>query len=725
MKKILLNILSVSFLITSLFGCIEDPVISPGVKGGGLPVFEGSATYKPSETTASSITVYATIASANGYKIESRGFYWGKNQSPKMDNGGNDAPDTSGEIGIGSYSVTITGLENGETYYILPYAVNSKGMEYGSSVLTVFTNPGLGEISTVKPSDIHASSFKTGVMINDEGEAKIDVAGIYLYLKTDSAAIDSNTVVPNQEDKEYIFNFTGLNPSTQYYVQAFAKNKYGTFYGLTESVTTSDDKFDVGETTVDPGFLDATFSSEVFIGNDETVTIEERGFCWVKTPDEPTINDSIRKCGKNAGKFSVKIENLEAQQAYNVRAYAKNNFGLVVYGRVKSFTTLKDIPSVETELIDETKIQNGSVEVKGIVTSKGMSDIIYSGICWSTSPEPTEITGNFHHVYPGVGVSFTVQIQELKGGVRYYARAYAKNNSGTTYGTERSFVTPSVFNTNLKSLDEKRVPNSSTYFVIDGNLCLLGGDLGADFTNEFLLYNISSNDWSPRRPFVDGPACWQSGVSYGSGAYVFGGYDGKADEKAGLYHYNYGDNQWSYINGPDSVTVCRALGYANSNGVFYIGGTSGDTLARSDVWCYVAQSYWEKKPNFPVEQYGGFAVVIDGIVYAGMGKGSSNVCNGKLWTTTDGAATWNLKTECSIYAGSIFAGVACNRRIYVIDENYYILEYDPATDIWKTKSQIPTNYRDFHCMYSVNNKIYIGLGKTQISIIAYDPLWDN
>ena len=726
MKKVLLNILYVSFLITSLFSCIEDPSISPGVKGADVPVFEGGAKLESDRTTAYSVTVTATITSTNGSKIESRGFCWGKNPSPTKENGGAEVPDMSGDVGIGTYTLTINGLENGEGYYIIPYADNSEGRKYGSPALFVSTNLGLGEVITIEPtlSEKRASEFKAGAEIKEEGEAKIDSIGIYLYLREDSAAIDTKTVAPNSEDKKYSFDIKGLNPSTKYYIQAFAKNKYGTFYGGIVSVTTLDDRFDVDETKVISGFTDAEFSSSVSKGNDETVTIEERGFCWSKTP-EPTISDSVRKCGKNTGEFSVMIENLEAQQGYYVRAYAINNFGKIVYGNVKPFTTLTDVPSVETQSIDESKIQNGNAEVKGIIIAKGMSEIIYSGICWATHDNPTEILDNYSNVSAVLGVPFTVQISGLKGGTRYYVRAYAKNDSGTTYGEVKSFLAPSIFDMSLKPLEEKRLANSTAYFVINGNLCLLGGDLGANNSDEFWLYNISTNDWSSRLPFNGGPAKWQSGVSYGSGAYIYGGFDGSVDEKAGLYYYNFDNNQWDPpIPGPDSITVCRALGYAFSNGVFYIGGMSGDTV-KSDVWCYIAQSSWVRKANFPVAQYGGVAVVIDNIAYAGMGKNSLNECNGKLWTTADGATTWDYKTECTIYTGSILAGVACNKRLYVIDESYKILEYNPATDVWSIKSQLPASCSDIHCMYSVNNKIYIGYGTSKVSLVTYDPSWDN
>ena len=728
MNKLLFYILSACFLITSLFSCIDDPSISSGVKGAGVPVFEEGATTL-SGKTANSVTISTTITMENGSKITSRGFYYGTISPPSLENGGIEVKDQG--VGIGSYTIIIGDLANYTKYYFLPFAENEIGFGYGE-IITDETNSGYGDVRIINLYDEHASSFKIGTEIIYEGEGDRDnvVTGIYCYTNKDSVAIDTIVDAIYSEDNKYTYQLTGLYPSTKYYVKAFIKNDYGEYIGLADSITTRDGMFDVGETTLlSSGYTDAKFSSSVNNGDDSTVSIEERGFCWSKTPNSnPTLSDSVLKCGNDVGTFEGTINNLETQENYYIRAYAINNFGMTIYGEVKLFSTLQDVPSVETERIDETKILNGSAEIKGLITDKGMSEIVYSGICWSTTnPYPTEVTDNYRHVSAGVGVVFSIQLTELKGGVRYYVRAYAKNNSGTSYGEVKEFLTPSIFDTSLKPLQgAKRLSNSAAYFVINGNLCLLGGDLGTDFTNEFLMYNISSNEWSLRMPFNGGKVKWQSGVGYGSGAYVYGGYDGSGDEKAGFYHYNYSNNQWLYMNGPDfdSITVRRTLGYANSNGVFYIGGISGDTV-RSDVWCFIAQSFWEKKTDFPVEQYGGVAVVIDNVAYVGMGKNSYNVCNGKLWTTVDGAVSWNFKTECTIFNGGILAGVVCNKRLYVIDESYQILEFDPITDIWKIKSQLPASHREyFNCMYSVNNKIYIGLGTTN-SLIEYDPLWDN
>ena len=37
----------------------------------------------------------------------------------------------------------------------------------------------------------------------------------------------------------------------------------------------------------------------------------------------------------------------------------------------------------------------------------------------------------------------------------------------------------------------------------------------------------------------------------------------------------------------------------------------------------------------------------------------------------------------------------------------------------------PSANRSVHCMYVLDNYIYIGLGNASNSLISYDPTWDN
>ena len=191
MKKLIFNILYVGILSVSLFSCLDDPEISPGLRGAGAPVFEDTSPVL-GEKTASSVTISSKIIKENGSKITERGFYYGTNPYPLPENGGQEKNDETDNVGIGPYEIIIHGLINDTTYYFLPYAKNSIGTGYGK-VLSVKTNQGYGNIETLPPNGILASAFITGIRVNEDGESSIERKGIYLYTRTDST--DRKSVV--------------------------------------------------------------------------------------------------------------------------------------------------------------------------------------------------------------------------------------------------------------------------------------------------------------------------------------------------------------------------------------------------------------------------------------------------------------------------------------------------------------------------------------------------
>jgi len=102
---------------------------------------------------------------------------------------------------------------------------------------------------------------------------------------------------------------------------------------------------------------------------------------------------------------------------------------------------LKDIclvtspPSVVTTVVSgitvTSAVSGGTVEANGCITA--------SGVCWSTSPNPT-ISDNHTEDGSSSG-SFTSTITGLTQNTQYFIRAYATNILGTSYGNEETFTT--------------------------------------------------------------------------------------------------------------------------------------------------------------------------------------------------------------------------------------------------------------------------------------------
>lgn len=94
-------------------------------------------------------------------------------------------------------------------------------------------------------------------------------------------------------------------------------------------------------------------------------------------------------------------------------------------------------PSVTT--LDVFDVTTDKAKCSAQVTGDGGSSVYARGICWATSPNPT-ISNNVISEGTGTG-DFTCQLSGLNSGTTYYARAFATNTKGTSYGQQKSFTT--------------------------------------------------------------------------------------------------------------------------------------------------------------------------------------------------------------------------------------------------------------------------------------------
>lgn len=103
----------------------------------------------------------------------------------------------------------------------------------------------------------------------------------------------------------------------------------------------------------------------------------------------------------------------------------------------------KEKPTVQTDGI--TAITEFTATVNGNVLSDGGETLIARGVCYNVMPQPTiEQTKIEEKTDIGTG-SFSAALSGLTHNTKYYARAYARNAVGTTYGEEFEFTTLRVY----------------------------------------------------------------------------------------------------------------------------------------------------------------------------------------------------------------------------------------------------------------------------------------
>jgi gliding motility-associated-like protein len=152
-------------------------------------------------------------------------------------------------------------------------------------------------------------------------------------------------------------------------------------------------------------------------------------------------------------------------------------------------------PTVQTTTV--SAITQVSATVGGNLTNTGLSTMIRSGICWGTSINPT-IADNTTTDGPLTTGTFTGNLTGLQANTQYYARAYATNLVGTSYGDNVIFTTlapvPPTLTTTVASNITPLTANSGGTINFNGGAAVTAkGVCWATTNNPTLANNFTTN----------------------------------------------------------------------------------------------------------------------------------------------------------------------------------------------------------------------------------------
>jgi len=220
-----------NFLINSLLIPLSLFIlISSCVKETELKIPD-LTTIAVSDISSTTFTCSGNITSDGGVPVTSRGFCWGSNQNPTLNNGKSE----SGS-GIGGFTSLISGLTSGKTYYLRAYATNSVGTGYGNQ-LSVTTLAKLPTITTSPLSAITTTSAIGGGNILSDGGSPVIARGVCWSSNQNPTIIDRKSISGSGMGS-FSSSITDLISGTTYYVSAYATNGAGTEYGNQVTVKT-------------------------------------------------------------------------------------------------------------------------------------------------------------------------------------------------------------------------------------------------------------------------------------------------------------------------------------------------------------------------------------------------------------------------------------------------------------------------------------------------------
>ncbi len=177
--------------------------------------------------TGTSAITGGTVTDDGGDLTTIRGVCWATTPNPET----SDNVEYSGS-GTGSYVINITGLSGATTYYVRACATNSAGTAYGNE-LSFPTLADLPSLATAMVTNVSETSATSGGNFGNDGGAAITEKGVCWSTSHNPTIADNHTNDGSGLD-DFVSNLTGLDPSTTYYVRAYATNSAGTGYGSVE-----------------------------------------------------------------------------------------------------------------------------------------------------------------------------------------------------------------------------------------------------------------------------------------------------------------------------------------------------------------------------------------------------------------------------------------------------------------------------------------------------------
>ncbi len=439
-------------------------------------------------------------------------------------------------------SATITSVSAGNVYYFILVPFNWDGnhsvtYNYRTSATVpsamatsvvaplVNTDPAITN-TTTSSADVKGSIINSGGgIVNARGFA-FDTANSNINILTADTVIEFGTFGPGS----FTATLSGLMPSRQYYMRAFAINNADTGYGLV---------YDFYTIALEPGNHSTTFTAktssttQIDLSFDKANTIsnangnivvQKQGSVPSGAPVDgqsyivgsPIGDGTVAAIVYNANDTTAYVTSVSAGNTYYFKLFPLNWNGTqsstvnyLTSGVVPVASAMTIIDPTVTTVANAQNITSTGADLSGAITATGSQNASKRGICYqvysSYSIPDTNSSKNFETGLFGSG-PYTRSPNTLSPENRYQFRAYAINDAGVGYGSTFDFYTlsfepgfhPAWFNAKTASTTQidlsftqaDSIINADGYLVIqkqdamptgkpqDGNAYAVGNPIG-------------------------------------------------------------------------------------------------------------------------------------------------------------------------------------------------------------------------------------------------------
>ena len=236
-------------------------------------------TSEPMLITAISAMSGGEVISNDGTYILVKGLCWAAHENPTT----NDFYQEM-ESGEGSFTVSMSDLNIGTTYYVRAYAVTPNGTVYGDQK-TFTTRDGIPTVTTAEVTNITGPTASCGGTVTDNGGLNVTARGVCWSTSPTPTVADAHTT-DGDGIGAFSSSITGLEQGTTFYVRAYAATIAGTGYGEQKVFTTIESQEGLW---VDLGLPSGTLWAICNVG---AYSPEESGdyFAWGETQPKDTYN---------------------------------------------------------------------------------------------------------------------------------------------------------------------------------------------------------------------------------------------------------------------------------------------------------------------------------------------------------------------------------------------------------------------------------------------------